>query len=423
MDSSFWFILVALLFSAFFSGLEISFLSSNKLKVEIDRQQGKLYSYLVSVFLRHQGQFITSILVGNNVALVIYSIMMTKLLNGSISSDLSSNAQLAVNTVISTAVVLLLGEFLPKTICRLRPNFFMRAFSIPAFLIYLVCFPVARFTTWLAVFILRHILRRKISEEISSTMFEVSDLQDFTNSVVETVEEREEELENDIKLFQNALDFAEVKVRACMVPRTEIVAIELEESVQELLQLFVRVGFSRILVYKDTIDNIIGYVRSTDLFKPHGSIRDMLITLEFVPESMSAQQLLALFIKKKKSMAVVVDEFGGTAGMVAMEDVMEEIFGEIEDEHDCDDLMEKQLSDTEFVLAGRLEVTYLNEQYGLGIPESDEYETLAGFIIFGTESIPKAGEEIALNGFTLRVLRTSASKIDLVHLTVAGEKE
>jgi len=418
MNSSFWLIFLALLFSAFFSGVEISFLSSNKLKVAIDHQRGKLYTYLVGVFMRHQGQFITTILVGNNVALVIYSIMMTGLLNSTISSGLSDNMQLVVNTIVSTAIVLLFGEFLPKTICRLRPNFFMRAFCLPAFLFYLICYPVAKFTTWLAVLILRYVFRKKISVQMATPVFEVSDLQDFTNIATEAVEEREEELEHDMKIFQNALDFVEVKVRECMVPRTEIEAVELEDNLQELLNLFVQTGFSRILVYKDTIDNIIGYVRSTDLFKPHGSIRDMLITLEFVPESMSAQELLTLFIKKKKSIAVVIDEFGGTAGMVTMEDVMEEIFGEIEDEHDSDDLMEKQLSDTEFLLAGRLEVAYLNEKYNLDIPESDEYETLAGFIIFGTESIPKTGEEIALEGFKMRVIKTSASKIELVHVTL-----
>ncbi len=421
MDSSFWFILIALLFSAFFSGLEISFLSSNKLKIEIDRQHGRLYTYLVSIFMRHQGQFITSILVGNNVALVIYSMLMTRLLNAGILSGLSPNLQLLVNTLISTFIVLLLGEFLPKAICRLRPNFFMRVFSIPAFLIYLLCYPVARFTTWLAVLIVRHVFRKKISAQMAQPAFSMADLQDLTSAATEGVEEREEELEHDIKIFQNALDFAEVKVRDCMVPRTEIEAVSLEDGMKELRSAFVQTGFSRILVYKDTIDNIIGYVHSTDLFKQHGSLRDMLITLEFVPASMSAQHLLTLFIKNKKSMAVVVDEFGGTAGMVTMEDVMEEIFGEIEDEHDSDDLMEKQLSDHEYVLSGRLEVAYLNEKYSLGIPESDEYETLAGFIIFGTESIPKAGEEVLLEGFKLRVLKTSASKIDMVHVTLPQE--
>ncbi len=421
MYSAFWIIFVALLFSAFFSGLEISFLSSNKLKIEIDRQRGSLYTHMVNVFMRHQGQFITSILVGNNVALVIYSMMMTRLLNVTVSSNLSANLQLVINTLISTAIVLLLGEFLPKMICRLRPNLFLKVFSPIALIIYFIFFPVAKFTTWLAVFILRYVFRRKITTEMAKPVFEIADLQDFTNTAAEAVEDREETLEHDIKIFQNALDFAEVKVRECMVPRTEIEAVELEDSMPELRKLFVQTGFSRLLVYKDSIDNIIGYVRSTDLFKEHDNIREMLITLEFVPESMSAQQLLTIFIKKKKSIAVVVDEFGGTAGMVTMEDVMEEIFGEIEDEHDSDDLLEKKLSDTEYVFAGRLEVNYLNERYGVGIPESDDYETLAGFVIFGMESIPKAGEEVVLEGFKIRVLKTSASKIDLVHVTLPKE--
>ncbi|MDR0711077.1 MAG: hemolysin family protein [Prevotellaceae bacterium] len=415
--SSGWLIFSILLFSAFLGGLEIAFLSASKLKIEIDKQQGKIYTYLVSIFMRHQGQFSASIVVANTVALVIYAIAMANALYSlGVTSGLSQQMQLIVNVLITSFVILVTGEFLPKAICRLRPNFFLRAFSIPAFLVYLLCYPIAKFTTWVAGVVLRYFFREKAAEQTTVPMFEKNELQNLASKATDAAEEPERE--HDIKIFRNALDFADVKVRECMVPRTEIEAIALEESVDSLRELFVQTGFSRLLVYRDSIDNIIGYVKSTDLFKSYAPIRDMLIMPEFVPESMSAQKLLTALIKTHKSIAVVVDEFGGTAGMVTLEDVMEEIFGEIEDEHDLESLLEKQLSENEFVLAGRLEVAYLNEKYSLHIKESDEYETLAGFIIFSSESIPTAGETLELDNFKVRILKTTASKIDLVHVTL-----
>jgi CBS domain containing-hemolysin-like protein len=409
---------VALVFSAFASGLEIAFLSSNKLKFEIDRQQGKFYTYMVSLFMNRQGQFITTILVANNVALVIYSIAMTAmLLRLGVTDGFSPNVQLLLSTLISTIVVLLVAEFLPKTICRLRPNFFLRAFAVPAFIIYLVCYPVAAFTTWLAVFILRYIFRRKVDMRMSETIFERTELQDLTDEVADATEGHGHE-EHDIKIFRNALDFAEVKVRDCMVPRTEIEAIAIDDSVSELCTMFTKTGYSRLLVYDESIDNIIGYARSTDLFKSYRSIREMLITLDCVPESMPAQKLLASFTKNRKSIAVVIDEFGGTAGMVTLEDVMEEIFGEIKDEHDSDDLLEKQIAANEYVFAGRLEVAYINEKYHLNLEESDAYDTLAGFIIYHSERIPTVNETIAIRGISVHILRTTASKIELVKLKI-----
>jgi CBS domain containing-hemolysin-like protein len=268
--------------------------------------------------------------------------------------------------------------------------------------------------------VLRYVFREKVAEPSAVLMFEKNELQSVASEVTESAEDAERE--HDIQIFRNALTFSDVKVRECMVPRTEIESIALDESVEALRALFVQTGFSRLMVYQGTIDNIIGYVRSTELFRSHGNIRDMLIPLEFVPESMSAQKLLALLIKNHKSIAVVVDEFGGTAGMVTMEDMMEEIFGEIEDEHDSESLLEKQLSENEFVLAGRLEVAYLNEKYSLDIEESDEYETLAGFIIFSSESIPSVGEALEVGNFKVRILKTSASKVDLVHVTVGDKR-
>ncbi|MDR3365658.1 MAG: hemolysin family protein [Prevotellaceae bacterium] len=415
-----WLIFSTLLFSAFLGGVEIAFLSSSKLKVEIDKQQGKIYSHLVNIFMRHQGQFTTSIVVANTVALVIYAIAMADALYAhGVTSGFSQRAQLTVSVLISSFVILVAGDFLPKTICRLRPNFFLRAFSIPAFLVYLLCYPVAKLATWLSVAVRRYIFREKAAEQATVPMFEKNELQNLTGGSTEAAEEPERE--HDIQIFRNALEFADVKVRDCMVPRTEIEAIALEESVDTLRALFVQTGFSRILVYRDSIDSIIGYVKSTDLFKSYANIRDMLITPEFVPESMSAQKLLATLIKTHRSIAVVVDEFGGTAGMVTLEDVMEEIFGEIEDEHDSESLLEKKLSDNEFVFAGRLEVAYLNEKYHLHIKESDEYETLAGFIIFSSESIPNVGEVLELDNFKVRILKTTASKIDLVHVALKSK--
>ncbi|MDR1023089.1 MAG: hemolysin family protein [Prevotellaceae bacterium] len=415
-----WLIFTLLLFSAFLKSLEIAFLSSSKLKVEIDRQQGKIYTYLVGILMRHQGQFTASILLANTVALVVYTIAIANMLyaHGGMSG-FSPHAHLIAGVLISSFAALLVGNFLPSTICRLRPNFFLRAFSIPAFLVYLICYPAARFTTWFSSVVLRYGFREKVAEPSAVPMFEKNELQSVAGEATELSEEPERE--HDIQIFRNALSFADVKVRECMVPRTEIEAIAQEESVEALRSLFVQTGFSRLMVYQGSIDNIIGYVRSTDLFRSHGSICDMLISLEFVPESMSAQKLLAALIKDHKSVAVVVDEFGGTAGMVTMEDMMEEIFGEIEDEHDSESLLEKQLSANEFILAGRLEVTYLNEKYNLNIEELDEYETLAGFIIFSSESIPNVGETLEMGNFKVRILKASASKIDLVHVTV-GKK-
>jgi CBS domain containing-hemolysin-like protein len=425
MPFDIWMILVTLLFSAFCSGMEIAYLSSNKLKIEIDRQQGSWYTYFAKTFLRNQGQFIATILVGNSITLVVYGMLMAKVLNATVTHSIASPiTQLLATTLISTVVIIFVAEFAPKAICRLRPNFFLRIFSFPAYVMYWVFFPIAKFTTWLSIFILKYILRQNVGGlQRAQRYFDIVDLQNLTNEASETNEEGEEELEHDIKIFQNALDFSEVKVRECMVPRTDIEAVDMEDSVEELWQRFVESGFSRILVYKDSIDNIIGYVKSSYLFKGYKNMRDMLLELEFVPETMSAQKLLSIFIKKRRSMAVVVDEFGGTAGMVTMEDIMEEIFGEIEDEHDVDDLLEKKIADNEYVFAGRLEVSYLNEEYGLNIPESDEYETLAGFIIYSAENIPKSGEEIQAGDFSFRILRTSASKIELVHLTVATDNE
>ncbi|MGL5960146.1 MAG: hemolysin family protein [Bacteroidales bacterium] len=409
-------IVLMLCCSAFFSGLEISFLTSNKLKIEIDRQKGSLYTYIVSVFMRYQGQFISTILVGNNLAFVVYGLAMTKLFEG-VLSNFSSNQQVVINTIASTVVILLVGEFIPKAICSMHSNLFLKLFSFPAMIAYIICYPFAKFTTWLSVLILRIVFRQKVNAQMPAPSFEMSDLQLLTMRATEAIEEREEEIEHNMKIFQNALDFSTVKIRQCTVPRTEIKAIALESSMKELRNLFIQTGYSRILVYKDNIDNIIGYVKSTDLFKLYENIRKMMIPIESIPASMPAQQLLTLFIKKKRSIAVVIDEFGGTAGMVTMEDVMEEIFGEIEDEHDSDDLLEKQLSENEFVFSGRLEVAYLNEHYSLDIPESEEYETLAGFVIYGCENIPKSGENLSIGDFNIRIIRTSSSKLELLQLT------
>ncbi|MDR0567015.1 MAG: hemolysin family protein [Prevotellaceae bacterium] len=418
--SSGWVIFSTLLFSAFLGGLEVAFRSSSKLKVELDRQQGKLYTHLASIFIRRPGQFTAAIATGNTVALVIYAMAMFGALHDcGLAEGFSWYARLAASALISSLVFLVAGDFLPKTICRLRPNFFLRAFALPAFFVYLLCYPVARLAARLSAAVPRYAFRKKPDEQAGVATFEKNELQNLASEATDAAEEPERE--HDIKIFRNALDFADVKVRECMVPRTEIEAIALNESVENLRNLFVQSGFSRILVYRGSIDNIIGYVKSTDLFKSYASIRDMLITPEFVPESMSAQKLLAALIKDHKSMAVVVDEFGGTAGMVTLEDVMEEIFGEIEDEHDLESLLEKKLSDREFLLAGRLEVAYLNEKYNLHIPESDEYETLAGFIIFSSESIPTAGETLELDNFKVRILKTTASKVDLVHVTLKSE--
>lgn len=404
-------ILVCLLFSAFFSGMEIAFLSSNKLQIEIDRNENGISSSLIEYFLRNPGMYITTILVGNNAVMVIYGIQMTGLLKNSLSIfNFNLGTIIFVTTLISTLIIIVFAEFIPKALFRLRPNRLLRIFALPVFFFYLVFYPISWLSVKIGTFLIWLFTGKKINSKEQIVVFGKLDLNNLLNER-ENVDEKDNE-NNDIKLFKNALDFSMIKLRECIVPRTDVVAVQMDSNFEELRKLFVKTGFSRILVYEDSIDDIVGYIHISMLYSHPKSITDIISNIIIVPETMSAQRLLKMFITKHKSMAVVVDEFGITAGIVTMEDIMEEIFGEIVDEHDHQELTESLLPDGRYLFSGRLEVDYLNEKYHMGIPEREEYETLAGYILFENESIPSVGDILELDGFVLEITAVDNARIE-----------
>ena len=406
-------ILICLLLSAFFSGMEIAFVASNKLRIEIDKTDKSISQTLIDLFISNSGMYITTMLVGNNVVMVIYGIFMKDYLSGYLDFlHLSLGMKVLVETLITTLIILVFAEFLPKTLFRLRPNAFLRVFAVPVFLFYLLFFPITYFYVWLGGVLLRIVTGKKMEQKEPNKAFGKIDLNNLIEEG-EVSDEKNEEI-HEIKLFRNALDFSEVKLRECIVPRTDLVALPIDADRKELTDLFVQTGLSRILIYKENIDNIIGYVHSSSLFKNPATIEQALSGVIIVPETMSASHLLNLFIKQQRSIAVVVDEFGITAGIVTIEDIMEEIFGEIEDEHDHPSLKEEVVSDHEYIFSGRLEVDYLNEKYDLNLPENEEYETLAGYILYFNESIPAEGEKILINNVVFEVLSVKNARIEEV---------
>ena len=411
-------IAIALLLSAFFSGMEIAFLSSNKLRLEIERKQSKTYDHIASLFLKAPGQYISTILVGNNIALVIYSIFMS-----SLYVSITGSSNYALETLISTLIIIFTSEFLPKAVVKANPNFYLRHFAVPLYGFYIIFYPLSRFATLLSTWLLR-LMGKQVTPTPQTAEFGKVDLATLVEEAAggeESDEEEKEDNDQRIRLFQNALDFSEQRVRDCMVPRTDIEALEVSSSVDDLRHLFVTTGYSRVPIYDGTIDNIIGYANHKSLFRNPATIREVLRQPLYVPETMSQQKLLGALIHDHKSMAIVIDEFGSTAGLVTLEDLREQIFGEIEDEHDADYLVEKQINDNEYILAGRLEIDHLNESYRLGIPESDRYDTLAGYILDQSEDIPRPGDIIKADGLKIKILRTSRTRIELVQLTKARE--
>ncbi|MBP3432910.1 MAG: HlyC/CorC family transporter [Alistipes sp.] len=399
-------IAVMLLFSAFFSGMEIAFLGRNRLREEIDRKQNPMFDHIADIFQRKSSDYITTILVGNNIALVIYSMFMSTLLSQAFAID---NA--LAQTILSTVVIIFIGEYIPKSVFKHNPNFYYTLFSPIIFTIYLILYPITRFTTLLSYLLLR-LSGQRVEPREEQTEFNRDDLAQLVEA--DNVEVQSED-EEDIRLFQNALDFADLRVRDCMVQRVDVEAVDLETtSIEELTQRFVETNFSRIFVWHDTIDNIIGYVNSKSLFENPKSISDILIKTIYVAETMPLQAMLETFTKRKASIAVVIDEFGGTAGIISLEDVLEQIFGEIEDEHDVQELIEREVEDGEWEFSARLEVDYLNEKYNLGIPESEEYDTLAGYLIAEYGGIPHEGDEIRAGGYLMRILQREQSRLDLV---------
>ncbi|HCC70561.1 MAG TPA: hemolysin [Bacteroidales bacterium] len=410
-------ILVAIILSAFFSGMEIAFVSSNKLRIEIDKKVGSFGSGIIASFSRRPEQFIVTMLIGNNIALVVYglyiAVPLELLFNQIINADF---LLLLIQTIISTFIILLLAEFLPKAFFRRSPNFFLKIFSIPTVFIYGLFYPVTVLIIRLSNALLRLFFGIKPEENASKNVFSKVDLDDLVSDVNDDDPDTDME-EHDIKIFQKALDLSNVKLRACMVPRTEITALSAESSIEDLKQLFIDTGYSNILVYEESIDNITGYFRLRDLFKAPENIRESIRKLPIVPESMAANKLLKLFVEKNKKLALVVDEFGGTSGMVTLEDVLEEIVGDIEDEHDSSELIERIISDNEYLFSGRAEIDYINEEYNLALPVSDEYETLAGLVLIKTGDLPKINASIEIDDYIIKVVKVSETRIELLNVS------
>lgn len=404
-------ILVCLLFSAFFSGMEIAFLSSNKLQIEIDRNENGISSSLLEFFLHNPGMYITTILVGNNAVMVIYGAKMTGFLQNFLGTlNLNIGTIILITTIISTLIIIVFAEFLPKALFKLRPNKLLKIFALPVFFFYLIFYPVSWLSVKIGSVLIWLFTRKKINSKEQTVVFGKLDLDNLLHERENTDEEDSQN--NEIKFFKNALDFSKIKLRECIVPRTDVVAVPMDSSLEDLKELFVKTGYSRILVYEDSIDDIVGYIHISMLYKHPNSITDIISNIIIVPETMSAQRLLKVFITKHKSMAVVVDEFGITAGIVTMEDIMEEIFGEIEDEHDHQELTESLLPDGRYLFSGRLEVDYLNEKYHMDIPEREEYETLAGYILFVNESIPSVGDILESDGFVIEITSVDNARIE-----------
>ncbi|MFR9619861.1 MAG: hemolysin family protein [Rikenellaceae bacterium] len=408
-----------LLLSAFFSGMEIAYLSKNRLKLEIDRKQSRVFDHIAEIFSRNPGQYITTILVGNNIALVVYSLFMSMLIQTLLRRmGFALSGSVLLETLVSTVIIIFVAEFLPKSIFRSNPNFYYRIFSPLIYLFYLLLYPIAMFTTLLS----RGLLCLFGSGGASTSVATGFDRHDLA-SLIESGGGGDVSIEGDkeIRLFQNALDFADLRVRDSMTPRVDIEAVDVDATtVADLTQRFAQTKYSRLFVWRGSIDNIIGYVNSKSLFLSPSSVDSVMKVVSYVPETMPLNDLLQSFIKRKSNIAVVIDEFGGTAGVISLEDVLEQIFGEIEDEHDEPEMIAKEVGDREYVFSSRHEVRYLNEHFDLNIEESDEYETLAGFIIYNYVGIPSAGEQLTIGNFDIKILRTTRSRIELVRVKIIG---
>ncbi len=418
-------ILITLVLSAFFSGMEIAFVSSNRLKIEVDKNKGSLSAQILSRFIRIPSKFIGALLLGNNVALVIYGIFMARLLKpviaGIMPGYLSSDTlQLLLQTIVATFVVLVVAEFTPKVLFRINPNKLLKALAVPVAVFYYLFYPFIYLYIGFSERVLKAFVKIKFDHD--NLVFSVIDLDNYLKEFSPDYT-TQEEVQQEIQMFQNAIDFRSVKLRECMVPRTEIVALDENDSVDTLRQAFIDSGHSKIPVYRESIDNIIGYTHSADIFKLPATIKSITRSIIVVPETMLANVVLSMFIQQNKSIAVVVDEFGGTSGIVTMEDVIEEIFGEIEDEFDVEDFTERKISDHEYIFSARLEIDYLNENYLLNLPESDDYETLAGLIIHHHQSIPSLNDRIRINGFDFVILEATETRIEKVKLIIVSESQ
>ena len=408
-------ILTTLVLSAFFSGFEIAYVSSNKVHLEILKKQEGVIANVLTKLTRKPSKLLATMLVGNNVALVVYGFEMGKVMTVLLPPFFQN---VLWHTIISTLIILITAEFMPKVFFQIYANQLLKVFAIPAYFFYLLFYPFSSFVMWISDFVLRVFFKTK--GDYVPLSFSKVELVDYISEQMENAPKKEE-VDSEVQMFQNALEFSGVKAREIMIPRTEIVAVELNESIENLIATFVSSGFSKILIYNENIDDILGYVHSFDMFKKPKNIKEVLIPIVNIPETIQINEVLNILTRKRKSMAVVLDEYGGTSGIVTLEDIVEELFGEIEDEHDKDKFIEEQISDTEYLFSARLEVEYLNETYHLDIPESEEYETLGGFIVLHNEGIPTQGEVIEIPPFTFTIEACSQTKIETVRLTVNNE--
>ncbi len=409
-------IVVTMVFSAFFSGMEIAFVSSNRMLAEMDKEKNGLTQRLLSLFYNHPNGFVSTMLVGNNIALVVYGILIARLFDNTIFAGFDAAFTVPADTILSTLVVLFTGEFLPKTLFKSNPNRLLAIFSPMAYLCYIVLWPISKFSTFLSKILLR-LLGMKMDDDASDEGFSKVDLDYLVQSSIDNAS-NEDEINDEVKIFQNALDFSDTKVRDCMVPRTEIQAVELSASLGELKQKFVESGNSKIIVYDDDIDHVVGYIHSSEMFHNPAKWQDHIRTLPFVPETMPAQKLMQTFLQQKKTLGIVVDEFGGTSGLVSLEDIVEEIFGDIEDEHDSAKYVAQKTEDGDYLLSARLEIDKVNDMFDLDLPESDEYMTVGGYILHEYQSFPKLNEVVKINKYEFKIIKSTSRKIELVKLHI-----
>ncbi|MCT8338893.1 hemolysin family protein [Flavobacteriaceae bacterium TK19130] len=417
MDYSILIIVLMLILSAFFSGMEIAYVSSNKIHIEIEKKQNDFLARVLQKITRRPSKFIATMLVGNNIALVVYGLYMGDLLMKWI--PLEGFSGLLMQTLISTIVILLTAEFLPKVFFQIYANKLVKVFAVPAYFFYVIFSFISEFVIWISDMVLK--LFFKSEGDTVQLSFSKMELGNYISEQMETVEV-EDQIDSEIQIFQNALDFSEVKSREVMIPRTEVVAVDIKTTPKEVVSLFVETGLSKILVYKENIDDILGYIHSFELFKKPATIRKVLMPVIFVPETMLAKDVLNILTRKHKSVAVVIDEYGGTSGIMTVEDIIEELFGEIEDEHDSVALVEETLGDDRYRFSARHEVDYLNEAYKLELPEHENYETLGGLIVHETEGIPEVGETVRVEGFQFTIIEATSTKIDLVEVTLIDEE-
>nr|WP_281698305.1 hemolysin family protein [Hallella colorans] len=406
-----------MLFSAFFSGMEIAFVSSNRMLAEMDKEKNRISQKLISFFYRHANGFVSTMLVGNNVVLVIYGILFARFFDNTLFRGLDAGMQVTLNTICSTLVVLFTGEFVPKTLFKSNPNRLLTFFAPIAFLFYIILWPISKFATFLSKVLMR-LVGIRLAKDDDDEGFTKVDLDYLVQSSIDSAPD-ERLVEDEVKIFQNALDFPDTRVRDCMMPRTEIEAVDMNDcTLEELRQKFVESGKSKIIVYKDDIDHIVGYIHAQEMFRQPEHWQDHVRTLPFVPETMTAQKLMRIFLQQKKSLGIVVDEFGGTSGLISLEDIVEEIFGDIQDEHDVENYVAKQIDDGDYILSARLEIDRINEMFNLDLPKSDEYMTLGGLILHQYRSFPKLNEVVKIDKYNFKIIKNTMTKIELVRLHI-----